>query len=144
MPAVSPAPVSPSSTDAPNRIDALLKAGQADEALALCARIAADPGRRNLARFVYQYGQCLNAAGRSRAASVMFVRCAVNHEASPYACMSLIELAVIYRDEYRNATTARRLAERALALLREDEDALRKRANAVLASLGARPKETRP
>ena len=97
-------------------IAALRAAGHATEAPGACARVERRVGRRDLGRFLHQSGRALVGAGRPRDAAVMFVRCATLYGDSPHAAPSLIETAIIYRDIFRDPTTARRLVERSLNL----------------------------
>ena len=100
--------------DGPAAIDALLAAGRSAEALARCERAARNPGGRSLSRLLYQYGRCLQVEGRPHDAAVMFMRCALLYESSPFAGPSLLEAAVVHRDVFGDSGAARRLAERAL------------------------------
>ena len=120
-------------------IDALIEAHRTAEALALCQRLAREPGPRSLSRFLFQYGRCLAAEGRPRDAAVMFMRCAVLFESSEYAAPSLVETAVIYRDTYGPATATRRLLQHAadLASRRGQTDVV-DRANGLLAAVSGR------
>ena len=102
--------------DGPVAIDALLAAGRSAEALARCERAARNPGGRSLSRLLYQYGRCLQLEGRPHDAAVMFMRCALLYESSPFAGPSLLDAAVVHRDVFGDSGAARRLAERALAL----------------------------
>jgi hypothetical protein len=116
-PASKPAPRrSPSSAaaDASERIDRLLEEGRAAEALALCKRLAADPGQAHVSQLLFQYGRCLAAAGHPRDAVVMYLRCAILHESSAFAPPSLIEAARIHRDVWGDTAAARRLLDRAI------------------------------
>jgi hypothetical protein len=118
----APRPTRVTGRDAPDAIDARLDAGRTAEALAMCERVARRPGPRPLDRFLHQYGRALAAEGRPRDAAVMFMRCAVLYESSPFAAPSLAETARIYRDHYGDEATARRLRARADALRRLNTD----------------------
>ena len=133
------APGAPAAGEAPDSaasIDALLAAGHGAEALAACARVERRVGRRDLGRFLHQYGRALVGVGRPRDAAVMFVRCATLYGDSPHAAPSLIETAIIYRDIFRDPATARRLVERSLNLAaRPGRPQVADRARAVLETL---------
>ncbi len=133
------APGAPAAREAPDSaasIDALLAAGHRMEALAACARVERRVGRRDLGRFLHQYGRALVGAGRPRDAAVMFVRCATLYGDSPHAAPSLIETAIIYRDVFGDPATARRLVERSLNLAaRPGRPQVADRARAVLETL---------
>lgn len=133
------APGAPAAREAPDSaasIDALLAAGHRTEALAACARVERRVGRRDLGRFLHQYGRALVGAGRPRDAAVMFVRCATLYGDSPHAAPSLIETAIIYRDVFGDPATARRLVERSLNLAaRPGRPQVADRARAVLETL---------
>lgn len=132
-------PSAPAAREAPDSaasIDALLAAGHRAEALAACARVERRVGRRDLGRFLHQYGRALVGAGRPRDAAVMFVRCATLYGDSPHAAPSLIETAIIYRDVFGDPATARRLVERSLNLAaRPGRPQVADRARAVLETL---------
>ncbi len=96
-------------------IDNLLSAGQHAQALTLCVEVEKNPGDRDLAHFLYQYGRALSLSARKKDAAVMFTRCAVLYPDSPDAGPALIETAIIYRDEFRKPEVARRLLERVIA-----------------------------
>ncbi len=96
-------------------IDRLLAANRAAEAVTLCQEIEKNPGERDLARFLYQYGKALSLAGRKSEAAVMLTRCAVLYGDSPDAGPALIETAVIYRDEFHKPDVGRRLLETVIA-----------------------------
>lgn len=103
----------PSEPDSPRAIDVLLGQSNWSEALSACRRIAANPGERDLGHFLFQYGSALSRSGRSDDAAVMFTRCAVLYPDSADATQSLIQTAMIYRDEYHQPQTARRLLQQA-------------------------------
>jgi TolA-binding protein len=107
----------------PQAIDALLAAGRHAQALTLCAEIEKNPGDRDLAHFLYQYGRALALASRKKDAAVMFTRCAILYPDSPDVGPALIETAMIYRDEYRKPDVARRLLERVIAQAQDDAQA---------------------
>ncbi len=98
-----------------NAIERLLEAERWTEAIEACKRVAKNPGRRDLAQFQYQFGRALLGAGRHGDAAVLFTRCAILHRGSPYASLSLVETAVLYRDVYERPATTRRLLDRAEA-----------------------------
>jgi hypothetical protein len=110
---VEPASESAPSSTSPAAIDRLLDQQQWREALELCQRAAEQPGRRDQAELLYQYGRALLGSEQPADASVMFMRCAILHRGSPFASRSLIETAVIYRDYFQQPSTARRLLDRA-------------------------------
>ncbi len=97
-------------------IDALLESEHWAQAVAACERVARRVGKRDLGRFLHQYGRALAGDRRPRDAAVMFVRSATLFGDSPYAAASLLETAIIYRDVFRDPATARRLVERSLTL----------------------------
>lgn len=99
--------------DSPAGIDALLAAQRWGEALGACRRVERDPGERDLARFLFQYGTALDRSGQRADAAVMFARCAVLFPESADAVHSLIQTAIIYRDHYRQLHTARGLLQQA-------------------------------
>jgi tetratricopeptide (TPR) repeat protein len=99
----------------PEAIENLLAAGRSAEALALCQQIEKDPGARDLARYLYQYGRALSQTGNKRDAAVMLTRCAILHPDSEDAGPALIETAIIYRAEFRKPEVGRRLLQRVLA-----------------------------
>lgn len=139
-PAPAPAVPSESSNDPRSAaaIDRLLTAGRGDDAVKLCEEIARNPGERDLAKFLYQFGKALSLAGRKADAAVMLTRCAILYPDSGDAILATIETAVIYRDEYRNVATARRLLRQAIAdAEREQQQAALMLAKEVLASLPA-------
>jgi len=100
--------------DSAHAIDALLAQSNWSAALAACQRIAANPGERDLAHFLFQYGSALSRSGRGPDAAVMFARCAIIFPDSTDATQSLIQTAMIYRDEYHQPQTARRLLQQAV------------------------------
>ena len=139
-PAPAPAPVGrPAASAAPEAIDALLAERRYEEAVAVCDEVAARPGSRSVSRFLHQYGLALAGAGRPRDAAVVHMQGAVLYEASVFAAPSLLETAIIYRDEYRNPQTARRLVEMALGLSSADRAEVAERARDILDTLGPRP-----
>ena len=105
---------SPAAPAAPPAIDALLGQSKWSEALAACQGLAANPDDRDLAHFLLQFGTALVHVDRPDDAAVMFARCAVLFSDSADAAQALIQLAVVYRDHYRNRDTARRLLQRAI------------------------------
>jgi len=108
-------------TDAssPQAIDALLEKSRAIDALAQCVAVAKDPGDRDLAHFLYQYGLALARNDKADDAAVMFTRSAAIYPDSEAACHSLIQLAILHRDAMKQPSTARRLMELAHARAKE-------------------------
>lgn len=124
--------------DSPRAIDLLLEAQRWAQAVAACERVAQRVGKRDLGRFLHQYGRALAGDRRPRDAAVMFVRSATLFGDSAYAAASLLETAIIYRDGFRNSASARRLADRGLDLaMRQGRTQVAERARAVLESLAA-------
>ncbi len=137
-PTGSRAPEPGSASDDPDAVDAALAAGREAEALAMCERIAARPGDRDLDRFLHQYGRTLRAADRPGDAAVMFMRVVVLFDESPYAVSALLDTAVICRDTFANAAAAARLTRRAIDLAEGRADAAgARRGREILATLGA-------
>jgi tetratricopeptide (TPR) repeat protein len=133
---VAAAPANPGDPRSPQAIDALLAAGQHEKAVVLCAEIEKNPGDRDLAHFLYQYGRALSLASRRKDAAVMLTRCAILYPDSPDAGPALIETAMIYRDEFRKPEVARRLLERVIAdAERNQQTASAALARELLASL---------
>jgi len=100
--------------DSPGAIDRMLSEKRWQEALSACRRIEREPGQRDLAHFLYQYGSALAGDGQKKDAAVMFTRCAVLFVESSDGVHSLIQTAIIYRDEYHQPATATRLLQRAV------------------------------
>ena len=111
-------------------IDRMLDAGRVQEAYERCRAIERDPGDRDLARFLAQYGRVFVELGRPEDAAVMYLRCALLHPESPFAPRSCIQAAIIHRDIYDDHAAARRLLDRAVALatgIDRDDDVTRAR-----------------
>jgi len=126
----------PAGPDAPASIDALLANEQYDEALSRCERIAATLDSRDLAEFLFQYGEALRFKGKPRDAAVMYMRGAVLFPASPFAGPCLIETALLYRDTFNRPETAKRLLERvAQDAARTERHELAERAGRLLDAL---------
>ncbi len=102
------------SPEAPERIDAMLTERRFADAVALCVRIAADPGGRSIPEFLVQYGKALVGDDKPEDAAVMFTRAAVLYPSSPHGVVGLIETARIYRARYGKPAAARRLLETAV------------------------------
>jgi len=113
-PAAPPRNLPPASPDAPEAIDAAIERGEFDAALRILDRLSDNPGDRDLAQYLFQYGVALAGADRPREAAVRFMQCAAHFPGSRWQALSVIETAVIYRDVWKKPETARRLAERAL------------------------------
>ena len=115
-----PAPATPSPTEAPpgpespEAIASFLREQRFAEAVELCERVATKLDHRDLAEFLFQYGEALRHTGQPRDAAVMYMRAAVLFPASPHAGPSLIETAILYRDTFKRPETARRLLERVM------------------------------
>lgn len=118
---------SSSGGDSQAAIDSLLTQSKWAEALAICERVESNPGERDLAHFLFQYGTALAQQRRNDDSAMMFARCAVLFSDSPDGSQSLIQLAVLYRDHYHDIATARRLLQRAV-----DEGGARGHDSAVL------------
>lgn len=119
-------------------VEALLAAGRYAEAVARCRAIAADPGDRDLASFLLDYGRALAGAGRTDDAAIMLTRCALLHRDTAAGQWALIETARLYRDRYDRPATARRLLERVLdGAATIDQPDLIARARAELETLRA-------
>lgn len=97
----------------PAGIEAMLRREQWRSAVETCRNVAQDPGDRDLAEFLHQYGRALAGVGEHEDAAVMFTRCTILFPGTSQALASLIETAIIYRDGFGNAATAKRLLERA-------------------------------
>lgn len=113
---------------AESRIDELLDSDRADQALAICNRLAGDPGPRDLARFLYQHGRAFAATQQPDAAALRFTRAALLFPESAYTPRCFIQTAIVYRDVYDKPRTARRLLDRAMtaaARLGREEDRAR-------------------
>jgi tetratricopeptide (TPR) repeat protein len=121
-------PAKATTTDTRDAIEALLADGRSAEALAICERLAADPGDRGMSRYLSQYGRALAYEGRPRDAAVMFLRCAILYDGSRHAASSLIDAAIIHRDVFDDPAAARRLLKRAVTIAdaQGDADALRR------------------
>ena len=137
-------PVPPSDTntnpDSARAIEDLIERGQTSEALARCRRIARAPGDRDLARFLSQYGRCLQAEGDPQAAAIMFTRCAILYPRSTESAACLIAAARIYHETFQAPVIARSLLDRALALAgRLDQPDVQQEARAVMATLPESP-----
>jgi tetratricopeptide (TPR) repeat protein len=105
---------SSTSTDDPAaHIDALLDAGQFNEALARCKKLAKDPSGYPIPRLLYQYGRTLRGANRPRDAAVQFTRCAIHFPQSRFAALSLLAASEIHVSEFEDPRTAQRLLHRA-------------------------------
>lgn len=115
---------SSASGDSLDALEALFDAGDTAGAIAACERIAADPGRRSLSRFLYQYGRALLLDDRPRDAAVMFLRCALLYEDDDEAAPSLIAAAWIHLDRLDRPRAARRLLDRAVVLAAGRSDVL--------------------
>jgi len=127
-PAQSTTPTKPPeapTTDASSSqaIDSLLEKSRNADALARCEAVAKEPGDRDLAHFLHQYGLALARNGKPDDAAVMFTRCAAIYPASEDACHCLIQLAIIHRDAFKQPDTARRLMELAQARAKEHNHA---------------------
>lgn len=109
---IKPTTQTPTGPDSPHAIDALLKEHRFDEALTLCEKIAAKIDERDLAQFLYQYGEALRHTGKYEDAAIMYLRAAVLFPASEQAGPCLIETAILYRDEFGRPSTAKHLLER--------------------------------
>ena len=127
----APSPLTPTkppeapTTDANSSqaIDSLLEKSRNVDALVRCEAVAKEPGDRDLAHFLHQYGLALARNGKPDDAAVMFTRCAAIYPASEDACHCLIQLAIIHRDALKQPDTARRLMELAQARAREHNHA---------------------
>ena len=116
QPAPPPAATADSSDPrSPGAIDQLLAASKASDAVKVCEDIEKNPGDRDLAHFLYQYGKALSQANRKADAAVMLTRCAILYPDADDAGAALIETALIYRDEFRRADVGRRLLEKVIA-----------------------------
>jgi hypothetical protein len=103
-------------------------------ALAICQRVAEDPGQRDLAQLLYQYGRALAGSAREADAAVRFMQCAIEFPSTSYATWSIMETAAIYRELYQKPDTADRLLLMAVAMAQEQGDAAAaQRARAMLA-----------
>jgi len=119
--------------DSPAAIQAMIDAGRHRQAVEICERLARDPGERDLAQFVYQYGLALAGAGRPEDAAVQFMRAALHFPGSRFAPLGLIETARVYRDVYEDEETARRLLQDAAARAEAlDEPEIAQRARELL------------
>ena len=117
QPTTSPPATAADSSDprSPGAIDQLLSVNKASEAVKVCEEIEKNPGDRDLAHFLYQYGKALSQANRKADAAVMLTRCAILYPDSDDAGAALIETALIYRDEFHRADVGRRLLEKVIA-----------------------------
>lgn len=123
--------------ESPASIDGLLEEGEFIAALAICQRVAENPGDRDLAQFLHQYGQALAGSARAADAAVRFMQCAIEFPATTYATWSIIETAIIYREHFDKPDTADRLLTLAITLAdQQGNDAAAERARALLAGNG--------
>ena len=117
-------------------IDALLAAGNFQEALNICDSLLQRPGDRDVARFLFQHGSALAGVGRSKDAAVVFSRCAIERPGTRYAPMSWIEIAIIYRDTFKQPKKATELLEFAASESESiDEPQTAKRARELLETI---------
>ena len=100
--------------DSSHAIDALLAADRWPEALTTCRRAENALGDRDIGHFLFQYGMALERTGQSADAAVMFTRSALLYPENPSAARSLIQAAIVYRDEYRKPDVAKRLLKQAI------------------------------
>jgi tetratricopeptide (TPR) repeat protein len=117
---LSPALTGP---DSPQAVDSLLGMGRWSDALESCRRIEQDPGERDLAHFLFQYGSALAKSGNMADAATMFSRCFVLFPDTIDAPHSLIQTAIIYRDEFKRSDVADRLLQRAVNLAEANDHA---------------------
>jgi len=121
-------PQPPSSSEltgpqSPAAIDGLLEDGEFVAALAICQRVAENPGQRDLAQLLYQYGRALAGSTREADAAVRFMQCAIEFPSTSYAIRSIMETSAIYREFYQKPDTADRLLLLAVAMAEEQGDA---------------------
>jgi hypothetical protein len=137
-------PAAPSPVSAED-IDSLLASGDFAKARSTCEAVARNPGDRDLARFLHQFGRSLLGTGQTGEAAVMFARCAVLFSGSQHSDQSLIELASIYAMEYGKPQTARRLLDRAIeSATARGDSATTTAATSALDALGDQTSETPP
>lgn len=107
----APRPPSPTNQgpESPGAIEGLLERNEFRAALVISEQVAADPGERDLAEFLYQYGRALAGSDRPADATIYFMRCAIEFPTSRHVPRSLIETAIIYRNTYDKPDTAERL-----------------------------------
>lgn len=103
-------------------VEALLAAGRTDEALERCEDARRVSGGHETARGLYWRGRALEQSGYEEEAAVCFTRCAILHPGTLEAPRSLLATAGIYITRYERPSVARRLADRALAILPVDDD----------------------
>jgi len=128
-------------TDAasPQAIDSLLEKARNADALARCESVRIDPGDRDLAHFLHQYGLALSRNGKADDAAVMFTRCAALYPFSEDACQSLIQLSILHRDAWADLEAAQRLLRMAHARAQEyQHTAAATLAVELMPSVGAR------
>jgi hypothetical protein len=139
-PVAATTPAQPSSTppgpESPEAIDALLREQRYNEALTLCEGIATELGNRDVAQFLFQFGEALRRTGKPRDAAVMYMRGAVLYPASSFAGPCLVETALLYRSTFNRPETARRLLERVASdAERAERPELAQRARTLLRDL---------
>lgn len=105
----------------PVAIEALLTQQQFAEALTVCQRLESNPGDRDLAQFLWQFGRALAGTGKSRDTAIMLTRCGLLYPASAHAGPSLIDAAKIHRDAFADVPAATRLLQRALELAQQND-----------------------
>lgn len=123
--------------DGPATIQQLLDQREFASALDLLQSLERDPGGRDLARYLYQYGMALVGTGQRRDAALRFMQCTAHFGGTRWQTLSVLEMAVIYRDLWRKPETARRLARQALEEAKHMGDPeIAMRAAAVMESIG--------
>ncbi|MCA9284113.1 MAG: hypothetical protein KDA22_02775 [Phycisphaerales bacterium] len=132
-PIAEPPPRNPkSSVASPGAVQRLLDERRWSEAVQACEGIAAEPGRRDLAQFLFQYGTALSHAGRPESAALMFMRQALLFPGAPQTAESLFETASILHGPLGDAAAAERLRQEAMAVARgQGNQALLRRGEAL-------------
>lgn len=117
-----PGAARPTALPTPHAIDRLLAEERWEAALAACEAVAVDPGGRDLATFLHQYGIALARTGRLEDASIMFMRQALLFPGARETSRSLLETAAILHDRFADPEGAERLLARAESIARAEAD----------------------
>ncbi|MCK4872489.1 MAG: hypothetical protein KAS72_07170 [Phycisphaerales bacterium] len=106
-----------------DEVDALLRAGNAEQALALIALRSKSADRAALPKLFFQAGTALMQLDRPAEAALSYMRCAAHFPDTSWAVRSLLATGRLYVDRFGRPSVALLLAERALESAKRLDDA---------------------